>query len=41
MKFLVVTKKRTYNITVFVDFLRLLIVFWGLLALGCYIESLM
>ena len=40
MKILVYTKKHTYNITDLVEFLGLSTVFWGLLALGCYLESL-
>ena len=41
MKILVYTKKHIYNITDFVEFLGLSTVFWSLLALGCYLESLM
>lgn len=41
MKFLVITKKHTYNITSLVEFLYLSIVLWGLLALGGYLESIL
>ena len=40
MKILVITKKHTYNITDFIGFLGLSMAFWGLIALGCYLESL-
>ncbi len=40
MKVLIYTKKHTYNITDFVKLSGSSIVFWGLIALGCYFESL-
>lgn len=41
MKILIITKKHTYNITNLIEFLSLSTFFWGLIAIGCYLESLM
>lgn len=41
MKILVCTKKHTYNITDLITFLGASMFFLGLIAIGCYFESLM